>query len=229
MNYDELLGLVKARRSIRRFKPDPIPQEYIDKIIEMARWAPSGFNQQPWEFVVIKKPELKNKIIEYCREQLLLSHKIDPSGKTSNSQPQTNTEQGDYRIAPVFILLLGDHRTIEDLPIATQYGPDYLNNTFNAGLTCAFLYMQLAASTLGLASQWLSAVQAPYEHFMIKELLGIPKYLIVYNLMVLGFPASAPRSKIMREKDEMVHYDYCGPEAFRTDEEVLEFIRKTRS
>ena len=62
MDYDSLLELVKKRRSIRRFKPDPIPDEYVDKIIKVARWAPSGFNMQPLEFVVFKKPDLKNKI-----------------------------------------------------------------------------------------------------------------------------------------------------------------------
>ncbi len=41
MNYEGLLELVQKRRSIRRFKPDPIPEEYLDKIIEAARWAPS--------------------------------------------------------------------------------------------------------------------------------------------------------------------------------------------
>ena len=64
MNYDSLLELVKKRRSIRRFKPDPIPDENIEKIIEVARWAPSGFNMQPWEFVVVKKAELRSKITE---------------------------------------------------------------------------------------------------------------------------------------------------------------------
>ena len=66
MDYDSLLELVKERRSIRRFKPDPIPDNFIDKIIEVARHAPSGFNMQPWEFVVVKKPELREKIVEYA-------------------------------------------------------------------------------------------------------------------------------------------------------------------
>jgi len=56
MDYEGLLELVKKRRSIRRFKPDPIPDEYLDKILGVARWAPSGFNMQPWEFVVVRKP-----------------------------------------------------------------------------------------------------------------------------------------------------------------------------
>ena len=68
MNYESLLELVKNRRSIRRFKPDPIPDEYVDKIIEAARWAPSGFNSQPWEFVVVKKQELKDRIVQLIDE-----------------------------------------------------------------------------------------------------------------------------------------------------------------
>ena len=47
MSYDSLLDLVKKRRSIRRFKSDPVPRELIEKIVEAARWAPSGFNMQP--------------------------------------------------------------------------------------------------------------------------------------------------------------------------------------
>jgi len=68
MDYEGLRELVESRRSIRRFKPDPIPEEYIDKIIDVARWAPSGFNSQPWEFIVVRKPELKDSIVNMVRE-----------------------------------------------------------------------------------------------------------------------------------------------------------------
>ena len=64
MDYDRLLKLVKERRSRRRFKPDPIPDDYIDKILEVARWAPSGFNMQPWEFIVVRREDLRKKICE---------------------------------------------------------------------------------------------------------------------------------------------------------------------
>ena len=55
MDYDSFLDLVKKRRSTHAFKPDPVPDEYVDKIIEAARWAPSGANSQPWEFIVVKR------------------------------------------------------------------------------------------------------------------------------------------------------------------------------
>ena len=48
-------------------------------------------------------------------------------------------------------------------------------------------------------------------------------------MMAVGYPASKPRPKLMRAKAKMVHYDYCGTEDFRTDEEVNDFIRRTRN
>ncbi len=232
MNYEHLLELVKNRRSIRRFKPDAIPDEYIDKIIEAARWAPSGFNQQPWEFVVIKKPEFKAKISDYCKEQLLLRHKMnaaaDPTLKVPSTIHNMKQESGDFGVAPVYIALLGDHRTMQLMPSAAQYGTSYLNDTFNAGLTCSFLYMHLAATTLGLAAQWVSAVQAPYVNFMVKELLGIPKDFAIYDMIALGYPAVQPKPRLVRPREQMVHYDYCGPNAFRSDEDVMEYIKQTR-
>ena len=63
MDYGSYLALVKARRSIRVFKPDPVIDEDIARIVEAARWAPSGMNSQPWEFVVVKNPDTIRKIL----------------------------------------------------------------------------------------------------------------------------------------------------------------------
>ena len=64
MNIDEFLELVHTRRSIRRFKPDSVPDELLEKILEAGRWAMSGANAQPWEFVVVRDPIVKGKIVE---------------------------------------------------------------------------------------------------------------------------------------------------------------------
>ena len=57
MKPEELLEIIQARRSIRRFKPDPVPDEHIRLLLEAARWAPSAGNIQPWEFIVVKDPK----------------------------------------------------------------------------------------------------------------------------------------------------------------------------
>ena len=58
----EVLEAIRTRRSIRHFKPEPVPPELIEKLLEAGRWAPSSANSQPWEFIVIADPEIKNRI-----------------------------------------------------------------------------------------------------------------------------------------------------------------------
>ena len=230
MYYDALLELVKSTRSIRRFKPDPIPDEYIDKIVEVARWAPSGFNQQPWEFVVVRKPELRKKIAEYTSIYWSQSREMEATRESWEGvwNPEPVGSEADYSVAPVYIIIFGDTRAKEGLPMGVRFDVHRCESIFISSLANAFLYMHMAAGTLGLASQWVSALATPYAHCMIKDLLGIRKQLEIYDMLAVGYPAVQPRPKLMRDKDRIVHFDYCGPEAFRTDEEVRENIRKSR-
>jgi nitroreductase len=64
---DSFLDLVRKRRSIRTYKPDPIPDEHIDKIIEAGRLAPSWANKQCWRFILVADPE-KKKAMEPDRD-----------------------------------------------------------------------------------------------------------------------------------------------------------------
>jgi len=58
----DILNLIKSRRSIRSFKPDPIPKEDLMKVLEAARWAPSAGNCQPWDFIVVTRDDLKRRL-----------------------------------------------------------------------------------------------------------------------------------------------------------------------
>jgi len=57
-----MLEEIKSRRSMRKFTPEEIAAQTIDTIIEMGTWAPSGLNNQPWKFVVVKEKEMLNKL-----------------------------------------------------------------------------------------------------------------------------------------------------------------------
>lgn len=233
MEYDDLLELVQTRRSIRRFKPDPIPDEYIEKIIDVARWAPSGFNMQPWEFVVIKKPELRARIVALINGNRKLTKEMETAREPWQGKPwkMTGLVEGemDFTIVPVYIVLFGDPRTNVGLPMFVRYETYVRNIIYTSSLANAFIYMHLAATTLGLASQWISAVQTTYVHCMIKDLLGIPAELEIFDMMALGYPAISPRPKFMRDPGEMIHYDDCGIEDFRNDEAVNAFVKKARN
>jgi nitroreductase len=56
-NAQYLINFLKRLRAVRQFRPDPIPQEIVDAVLEVARWSGSASNRQPWEFVVIRNKE----------------------------------------------------------------------------------------------------------------------------------------------------------------------------
>jgi len=233
MDYDSLLEVVKKRRSMGGFKPDPIPDEDINKIIEIARWAPSGFNMQPWEFIVVKKPDLREKIVGYIAEYWRQAKSMETARESWQGKPWKTSgvlDAGmDYTTAPVFIILYGDPRTGAGLPMGVRYDSSRNNLIFTSGLASAFLYMHLAATTMELASQWVSAITTPFADCMVKDLLGIPAGMKTYDMIALGYPALKPSGKLMRDTEDMIHYDDCGREDFRSDDEVKDFVKRARN
>jgi nitroreductase len=219
--YDCLLDLVKKRRSTRKFKPDPVPAGYIEKIIEVARWAPSGFHTQPWEFVVIDKQEVRQAII------YVLDRHAPPITKDDTGGGSLNTSRLSFRDAPVFIILLSDWRAKVGLPGHPKEVDGRVTKIYDSSLASVFLYMHLAAASLGLASQWYSAAANPEAEREIKRIIGIPESLTIYDMMVLGYQGVPPDTKEVRDFDGMVHYNDCGIQDFRTDEQVIAYAQKT--
>ena len=230
MDYDGLLELVSKRRSIRRFKPDLIPDDYLDKIIEVARWAPSGANSQPWEFVIVKDPELKNGIVKLFEEHMSYAHKMELTREPELISPayaKPLQELPGFASAPVFIVLCGDPRTINTYPLSAAVISGH--SIFISSLASAMLYMHLAATTLGLGSQWVTATSFPFEQTMIKNLLKIPEGLEIYDMMVVGYAEMEPRPRLTKNREEIVHYNNFDMGRFKTDDEVKEFIKVLRA
>jgi nitroreductase len=219
--YDRLLALVKKRRTVRKFKPDPVPKGCVEKIIEVARWAPSGFHTQPWEFVVVQKKEVKDAIVR------ALDRHAPPITKEKSGDEPPNVPQRSFRDAPVFIILLAEWRAMIGLPGHPTENNPIVTSIYTSGLASAFLYMHLAAASLGLASQWYSAASRPEAEKEIRNIIGIPESLTIYDMMVLGYPDAPPGAKEVRSLAGMIHYDDCGPRDFRTDEQVAADARKT--
>ena len=225
MNYESLLELVKTRRSIKKFKPDPVPDEYVDKIIEVARWAPSGANSQPWEFIVVRNQELRESLISIWQESSNLVHRTELTREPETRFPMyRKPPQGRPRFAdaPVFIVVCGDPRTRAAYPLSAflNRGP----SIYNSSLASVFLYIHLAATTLGLGSQWLTSSGNPLEASLIKQLLGIPLEMDIYDVVALGYPDVTPKPRLVRAREEMVHYDHYDKTKLRTEQQVKDFI-----
>ena len=63
---ESLLSLLKARRSIRRYRPDPVPDEMVEQLLEAGRWAPSASNRQPWTFIVVRDEAVRQQVAEHA-------------------------------------------------------------------------------------------------------------------------------------------------------------------
>ncbi len=73
----DIFEIIKTRRSIRKFTEEPVTDEVIDRIIEAGIWAPSGLNNQPWKFAIIRDNELKTKISGLTHySQIVLSSNV---------------------------------------------------------------------------------------------------------------------------------------------------------
>jgi nitroreductase len=69
VNSMDVYEAIKGRRSVRAFKSDDVPPEIVEKLIDAAVQAPSAGNTQPWEFIIVRKPEIKRSLAEAASGQ----------------------------------------------------------------------------------------------------------------------------------------------------------------
>src|SRR3990172_9806149 len=134
LKIEEFLELARARRTIRGYRKKDVPRECIEKILEAARWAPSGGNSQPWEFVVIADAGMRQRIVDLYVKQMLDKREME---KAVRGTSVTRGEAIGFRNAPVFILVLGDARVNDTFPIRTKL--DKGEQHFITGLASATL------------------------------------------------------------------------------------------
>jgi 5,6-dimethylbenzimidazole synthase len=219
MKIDDLQALVERRRSIRGYDENrDVSDDLIRQILECARWAPSGGNGQPWEFIVVRDQATRYKIADYYLKQMEQKREMDMAVRG------TAKMTGDgFRHAPVHILILGDPRVKEAYPIRTKL--EKAESHFITGLANATLLIHLAATALGLASQYVSDANSPYMETMLKVLLKIPEPLRIYHLVPIGYAKSQVAAPPRRELREMLHRESYDTEKFRSDEEMAGFVK----
>jgi nitroreductase len=222
MKIDDLHALVKQRRSIRGYDEHrDVSGEAVERILDCARWAPSGGNGQPWEFIVIRDRAMRHKIADIYLKQLIDKREMDMAVRG------TAKMTGDgFRHAPVHIVILGDPRVKEAYPIRTKL--EKAESHFVTGLANATLLIHLAATSLGLASQYVSDANSPYMETMLKAALGIPEPLRIYHLVPIGYAKGDVAAPPRRELNELVHHEKYDMTKFRDDDHMAGFV-KTRT
>lgn len=214
----DLLKVMRSRRSIRGFdKTQPVSEDAVEYLLDCARWAPSGGNGQPWEFIVIRDAQMRHRIADLYLKQHEMKREMEQAARGIIRM----TGSG-FRNAPVFILVLGDPRVNQCYPIRTilEKGEQH----FITGLASATYAIHLAAASLGLASQYVSDVSSPYMQTMLKVWLKIPDPLRIYEMAPVGFPIRRLNPTPRRPLSDIVHREQYDPEKARSDDDVRIFL-----
>lgn len=233
MQYEELLELARSRRTIRVIKPDPIADQAIEKALEVARWAPSGFNMQPAEFLVLKDLDSRSAVKKIVDDWIDSDfYALEATREEWQGPAWTLQSRGrvDCPRAPVYILILGDTRRRAGLPMNARYCKQKGDSIFESSLSNAFMYLWLAVHSLGLAAQPVSAVKSERVQGLVKHLLNLPDFVYVYELLAVGYSGleEGPPAKLMRHLDEVVHVGPARDDEFPSEEELRKQIRKLR-
>ena len=201
-----LFDALRTQRSIRRFSPDPVPDEAITKIITAATWAPSPGNTQPWYFVVIRDPEVKDRVAEYCYQETIVA-RSDPV-----QEARRLNNPGSYQTGEDLMRTMGKVPVLILVCVDSQVGP-HGPRVGGSTIYPAVQNLMLAARSLGLGT----CLTTRYNHFdkEIKELLGIPDDVDTAALIPLGYPGDGERFGGSRRKpaEEVTFYDGWGQRA----------------
>jgi nitroreductase len=228
VDYDQLLELLKTRRSIRAFTDEPVSDEAVQKVIEAARWAPSGANSQPWEFIVIRDQKTKDQMAAWARQMQEMVHEAEMTRPEELRWASAARPVSDpvFKTSPVLILVVGDPRVSRSFPLLTYVEREQEN--LISALATTFSYMTLAATSLGLGCHWASQVAFTYPSAMIRHLLGIPDGYCIYDMLGLGHPAMEPKPRVVRDREAMTHHERYDPVKYRSDEQIREWLISLR-
>ena len=180
----EFWRLVRTRRSIRRYLPQPVAEATVLAVLEAARWAPSAHNRQPWRFCVVTtdgaKQELSRRLGERWQQDLRADG-LDAefiARRVAISHARLTT-------SPVLII---PSLTLEDMDVysdAERNGAEYIMAVQSVALACQNLL--LAAHDAGLAASWLCAPL--FAPDLLREVLALPDHWQPQAILTLGYAA----------------------------------------
>lgn len=205
---------ISQRRSIRRYLPDPVPDDDLRILLDAARLAPSGCNTQPWRFIVVRDVQLRERLAEEAMD--------------------LKQNQEICRQAPVLIACLAivdahcdiPERTIElstvdptaAAPTIAKRTGRLLKSRFDAmpeperaaymalNTTIALTHLILQATELGYGTCWLKAFDEPAARLV----LGVPEGARIVAFTSLGRPAEAPVPRPRLPLAEIVYSEHWG-------------------
>ncbi|MFQ5419784.1 MAG: nitroreductase family protein [Anaerolineae bacterium] len=196
----DFFDVIYGRRSIRRYRPDPVPQSMIEKLLDTAVWAPSAHNRQPWRFAVITTPQVKQELAAAMGRQLRADLAADG---LSPATIEKDADRSYQRIttAPLLILLCLSMADMDAYPDPARQQNEWIMAVQSAAL--AGQNLLLTAHALGLGACWNCAPL--FAQNIVRETLDLPTDWQPQALITAGYPAET-RQKSRRPIPQITHY-----------------------
>lgn len=187
---EDLHAWLRSRRSVRRFRPDPIPADLTARILETATWAPNAHNRQPWRFVQLSSRESREALAGAMGAEFQKT--LQAEGLTAE-EISSQLERSRARIleAPEAVLLCLDVDVLDKYKDPARTQGEYLMGVQSVALAGGQLL--LAAHAEGLAGVWIcSPLFVPAE---VSQALGLLESWQAQGLILLGYPLNVPEER----------------------------------
>lgn len=177
----DLMTIIKERRSIRKYEEKAFPEEHLLQLLEAVQWSPSWTNNQIWEVVVVKDPEVKKGLQE----------SLPTSG---------NPAIKAIVAAPVVLALCGKHESsgFYGGKASTKFGDWFM---FDLGIAAQSIC--LTAQSLGLGT----VIVGLFDHDKANKVLKTPEGYDIVAMIPVGYPAKNPPAPPRRAINEFTHND----------------------
>lgn len=178
-----VLAAIKSRRSLRRYRPDPVAREIVEALLEAAIWAPSAHNRQPFRFVVVQSLEQKTQLAAVMAARLRLDLAADGVPEASI---EADAARSFARVsgAPVVIIACLTMRDMDVYSDARRAQNEYLMAVQSVAMAAQNLL--LAAYDLGLGACWMCAPLFCPD--VVCDVLQLPEDWQPQGLVTLGYP-----------------------------------------
>ena len=191
-------NVIKNRRSVRLFKPDPVPEEHLLKIIDAARMVPNAGNEQAWKFIIVQDKKLiealKDECVKRIEAYLVENDKLTGDALKEEVKKRTDNWLTGRLSAPAYIVVLSDNQR--------RY-PSY--NRHDGPLAAG--YLLLAAQALGYGTVYMTD-SIPEE--VTKKVLNIPDRYERICITPVGIPAEQPKKEKKPLEDFIVREKFNG-------------------
>jgi nitroreductase len=204
IDYEQLLELIRTRRSVRSFEDRPVDRDDLNRMLEAARWAPSNHNRQPWKFMVIEDRARIRELAEVVREGA--ERKLEALPEVAAAHAAGLVRHATFfEAAPVVIVVLHKQPIAAAASLWEGLPRPELVSGEPLSAAMAMQNLLLAAHALGLGA---CVMTAPLLAENLTGELRVPPGLVITGLIAVGHPAGvsqAPRRKALEHIAEFDH------------------------